>query len=387
MNKLFQNRYFYLLILIIVALFSSFIVNDFTADKYPTIVRLGAILLILSVGSIFVLNGIAKIIEETTAILSFKTKVAGGLLQSLGTAFPDMVLGVAAALISLKLRNTDMVKAINFAVIAAATTFGSNIYNVGHAAWCIYRQVLSNKKIKEVKMFPIFPNMGTLKPMSTHTIRPSFREIDVSLRVSVALTLLTSLVAISMVVFGRTASSFDNINGDLYQLIRPAGFILFFLCVLVLYAFRKTHRLETSIDRNNFYHAKGNIVIWVSLVISGIVILLTANSMVKAIEVFCEITKTPYVIAGALSGLIGCLGEMIVIHNFSINPKGRIGDAIVGVAMDNIVTIMGASIVAIMGGIFLGGNALILIFVIILTLNTVLIWQISNLKNFFLVKN
>jgi hypothetical protein len=44
---------------------------------------------------------------------------------------------------------------------------------------------------------------------------------------------------------------------------------------------------------------------------------------------------------------------------------------------------MGAAIVAIMGGIFLGGNALILIFVIILALNTMLIWQISRLKNYF----
>jgi hypothetical protein len=72
------------------------------------------------------------------------------------------------------------------------------------------------------------------------------------------------------------------------------------------------------------------------------------------------------------------------VHNFTINPKGRIGDAVVGVAMDNIVTTMGAAIVAIMGGIYLGGNALILIFVLILTLNSTLMWQISKLKNFYL---
>jgi hypothetical protein len=45
---------------------------------------------------------------------------------------------------------------------------------------------------------------------------------------------------------------------------------------------------------------------------------------------------------------------------------------------------LGAAIVALMGGIFFGGNALIIIFVIILSLNTVLIWQISKLKNYFL---
>ncbi len=49
--------------------------------------------------------------------------------------------------------------------------------------------------------------------------------------------------------------------------------------------------------------------------------------------------------------------------------------------MDNIVTIMGAAIVAIMGGIFFGSNSLILIFIIILTANALLIEQISKLKN------
>ncbi len=382
-SKLFENRYIYLCSLIAVSVFIRFVVTQFLGEQYSTQLRLFSTFVIICAGAVFVLNGIAKIIEETTAILSFKTKVAGGLLQSLGTAFPDMVLGVAAALISLKLRNVNYQKAINFAIIAASTTFGSNIYNVGHAAWCVFRQVVSNNMNKEIKMFPFFPKMGTLKPMATHSIRPSFREIDIAIKVSVALTLLTSLVAVSMVIFGKTNYG----DGDLYQLIRPAGLALLLLSIFVLYKFRKTHRLETSIDRDNFYHSKRNVEIWFSLISSGIVILLTADAMVKAIEVFCEITKTPYVIAGVFSGLIGCLGEMLVIHNFSVNPKGRIGDAIVGVAMDNIVTIMGASIVAMMGGIFLGGNSLIIIFVIILTLNSILIWQISNLKNFFVINH
>lgn len=121
---------------------------------------------------------------------------------------------------------------------------------------------------------------------------------------------------------------------------------------------------------------------WVHLLISGIAILLAAESMVHAVQAFCEITGLAIVLAGVLAGLIGCLGEMIVVHNYSVNPKGRLADALVGVGMDNIVTTMGASIVAMMGGIFLGGNALILIFVIILTLNTFLITQISKLKNY-----
>lgn len=64
-------------------------------------------------------------------------------------------------------------------------------------------------------------------------------------------------------------------------------------------------------------------------------------------------THIPFVITGVMAGIIGCLGEMMVVHNFSVNPKGRIGDAVTGVAMDNIMTTLGASIVAIMGGIFL----------------------------------
>jgi hypothetical protein len=120
------------------------------------------------------------------------------------------------------------------------------------------------------------------------------------------------------------------------------------------------------------------------LVLAGAAILLAAESMVHAIETFSHITQVPFVIAGVLAGMIGCLGEMIVVHNFSVHPKGRMGDAVMGVAMDNIVTIMGAAIVAVMGGIFLGSNALIIIFVIIFTLNTVLIGQISTLKNFYL---
>ena len=98
-------------------------------------------------------------------------------------------------------------------------------------------------------------------------------------------------------------------------------------------------------------------------------------------EVFSDLTHLPFVLTGILAGIIGCFGEMLVVHNFSVNPKGRIGDAIVGVAMDNIVTTLGASIVAVMGGIFLGGNSLIIIFMVILAGNTVLIQQISRLKN------
>ncbi len=60
-------------------------------------------LMILSGGAILVLHPAAAIIEETTDVLSQRTQLASGLLQSIGTAFPDMALGVVAAMISLQL--------------------------------------------------------------------------------------------------------------------------------------------------------------------------------------------------------------------------------------------------------------------------------------------
>jgi len=103
--------------------------------------------------------------------------------------------------------------------------------------------------------------------------------------------------------------------------------------------------------------------------------------MVQAITRFSELTSVPVVISGAAAGMIGCSIEMMVIHKFTVNPKGRIGDAVVGVAMDNIITIMSASVIAMLGGIFLGGDSLIVLFVLILGVNTLLIWQISELKD------
>jgi len=65
-----------------------------------------------------------------------------------------MVIGVVAAIASLQVRNTDYVRAINLAIIAASTTFGSNIYNIIYAVWCVFRQNLANTKSKTILMFP-----------------------------------------------------------------------------------------------------------------------------------------------------------------------------------------------------------------------------------------
>lgn len=379
---MFKNRLFHTFVLLVIAVVLSFVFGRFLYEDTTFLLRVLSVAIILIVGTVFVLRGTAKVIEETTEVLSERTKLAGGLLQSLGTAFPDMVLGVLAAFISVSLRDTDYPKAVNFAIIAAATTFGSNIYNISHAAWCIYRQNLANVKNKKIFMFPKLRSGGLLTPMKDHHVKLGHQEVDAAMNVVTALTLLTAIVAISMVMFGRVTDVPDGFSDTLYQLIRPAGVVIFLLCILTLYLFRKNRRSPSPIleEEERYFSSKSNAFIWLNLVLSGAAILLAAEAMVRSIEVFSEMTHVPFVVAGVLAGFIGCLGEMIVIHNFSVHPRGRLGDAVMGVAMDNIVTTMGASVVAIMGGIFLGGNALIIIFVVILMMNTVLMWQISKLK-------
>jgi len=344
-----------------------------------------AIILIMAVGIGYIFRQTTKVIEETTDVLKDRTGLAGGLLQALGTAFPDMVIGVVAAVISLQVRDSDYLRAVNLAIIAASATFGSNIYNIAHATWCVYRQNLANIRNKAILMFPAIRSWGSLKPLKQHKAKPSVKEMDNAIRVLLVLTLLTAFIAISMVIFGRVSNTGTDISGDLYRLIKPIGIILFILCLLTLFSFRKSHRPESPdqevVSEEKYYARHATWRIWLDLVLSGVAILFAAESMVQAMEIFSRLTNLPYVITGILAGIIGCFGEMMVIHNFSINPNGRIGDAITGVAMDNIVTVLGASIVALMGGIFLGGNALILIFIIILTANTLLIGQISTLKN------
>lgn len=386
--NIFKSRVTKILILIAVALFMRFYLLNFLEGEYSLWVKIPVIMLILIGGAFFVLKEIAEIIEETTEVLSERTKIASGLLQSLGTAFPDMILGITSAIMSLRYVKSDYNLAINFAIIAAATTFGSNIYNIAHAAWCVFRQNIANKKGKPIIMFPWIKGSGMVTPMDQHQTKPSLPEIDGAADILNTLTILTGLTAIAMVLFGHVDSSSLNMTGDLYKLVKPVGFFLFIACVFIIFYFRKTKRkhilVAEIVEEEKYYSKKSTWFILSNLIMSGVAILFAAESMVVAIEAFCHITAVPFVIAGVLAGVIGCMGEMIVVHNFTVNPKGRIGDALVGVAMDNIVTIMGASIVALMGGIFLGGNALILIFAIILCLNSVLLWQILILKNFFL---
>lgn len=342
----------------------------------PPVLKIILALTIILAGAIYPLSQSANLIEAATGILSKKTKIAAGLLQAFGTAFPDMVLGITAAIISLSYVTTDPAKAIAFAMIAAATTFGSNIYNIGHAAWCIWRQNHADRGGRALPMFPGFPSFGMVTPVALHKVKPKMPEIDVSVRVLTILTILTATVALAMVMFG-------HIGPELYTLVRPAGGALMAICIAIIIHFRRRGSFsgeESAAEESSTLTSNHPFYLWLALLTAGITIALTATSMVQALEIGSAVAHIPYVLSGALAGIFGCLGEMLVVHNYTIHANGRLGDAIVGVAMDNIVTILGAAIVAIMGGIFLGSTSLIVIFVIILALNTVLIDQISRLK-------
>ncbi|MBX4200615.1 hypothetical protein KW786_00645 [Candidatus Parcubacteria bacterium] len=386
--NILKNKPLRIIVLLLVAAFLRFFLVGFLEEASEVWFKILDVILIIGVGT-FILKEIAEVIEETTEILSERTKLASGLLQSLGTAFPDMVLGIVAALISLSLVRENYGLAINFAIIAAATTFGSNIYNIAHAILCVFRQNVANVKGVKVPMVPGVKKLGLVTPMKDHIRKPSLKEIEGSLDIFNTLTVLTAIVALSMVIFGQVKDPVSTVPGDLYQLVKPMGFVILALCLIIMYYFRKTKRehsvIEGEPEEQNYYHKKSTWVVLGYLLVSGIAILFAAESMVRAVEAFCTLTGTPFVVAGVLAGIIGCIGEMIVVHNFTVNPRGRIGDALVGVGMDNIVTTMGAAIVAVMGGIFLGGNSLILIFIFILTLNTVLIWQVSKLKTYFIL--
>jgi len=381
-----KNQNFKIFSYIFLALVLRFVlIGQLLPLTTSVIYKLILILLVFALGIGYVFNGTATVIEETTEVLKKRTGLAGGFLQAFGTAFPDMVIGVVAAAASLSLRDSDYARAINLAILAAATTFGSNIYNILFGFWCIFRQNISNKLEKNILMFPGFDYGGKLRPFSSHQIKPLKKELDDAISILTTLSLLTAFVAVTMVLFGQVHNSVATISGDLYQLISPVGVVLFILCALALYLYRKSTQkvggVEFLLEEEKYYDTKKTHQIWLDLILAGVAILFTAESMVSAMEVFSNITHVPFVITGILSGIIGCFGEMLVIYNFSVNPKGRIGDAVVGVAMDNIVTTLGAAIVAIMGGIFLGGNSLIVIFIVILAANTALISQISTMKN------
>jgi hypothetical protein len=374
-----KNNYFYKLLLIILLSFIlrygfyNIIHNENIAVSSFSIV------LVLAIGT-FVVSMIAEIIEETTGILRHRTGLAGGLIQAVGTALPDMIVGITAAIMSIQALKVDYSLAINYAIIAASSTFGSNIWNIGFAAYCISRQNLANLRHKPTKFYPIF-NSILINPMDDHKNRPKLIEVNTSIRIVTSLSVLTAVVAVLMVLFGRSTTPV-GFSGELYGLKPIIGVVVFLSALFILYIFRKNHGGK-EVAQNNAFGKLPTFLIWLTLLVCAASIFFTAETMVEAIGHACQLLNIPVVLGGTLAGIIGCLAEMIVVYKFTINPNGRIGDAVVGVAMDNIITVIGASLVAIFGGIFLGGSSLIIIFVLILTVNIVLIWQISELKDFF----
>jgi hypothetical protein len=89
--KIFNNRLMHIVSLLVFALLLRFYLIGFLEEHYNLWFRIFDVVLIIGVGT-FILKEIAEVIEETTEILSERTKIASGLLQSLGTAFPDMVM-------------------------------------------------------------------------------------------------------------------------------------------------------------------------------------------------------------------------------------------------------------------------------------------------------
>ncbi len=336
----------------------------------------------LGVGVYLILQT-AEVIEKTTGVLKDRTGLAGGLLQAVGTAFPDMVIGVVSAVLSLQAAATDYTRSINLAIIAASTTFGSNIYNILHAAWCVYRQNKADKLGKNVLMFPGLKMGGELIPLKKHKVKPGLVEINAAMEIAVYLGLLTLMVAVGMVLFGKVEKSdaLQMFPGDLYQLTKPIGLVVLAASLVIIYFFRKSHATHDSEGEENYYFNRTSARIWLDLFLSGFVILLAAEGLVEAVTKFSELTGVPYVLTGIGTALVGCLGEMIVIHNFSVHPKGRLADAITGVVMDNVVTIIGACLISLIGGIFLGSDALIIIFVIVLFSKILLMHEVAELKD------
>ena len=194
-----------------------------------TVAMLAALLL-----GTYIIFLISEIIEETTAVLRTRTGLAGGLIQAVGTAFPDMIVGVTAALMSIQAMNSNYPLAVSYAIIAASATFGSNIYNMGFAAYCIFRQNVANRSHQKTTFFP-FIGKPRLIPMDDHQNRPNLIEVNTSIRVIGSLTVLTAMVAIMMVLFGGSPAPV-GFHGELYSLKPVIGVVVLLAAVAILLA-------------------------------------------------------------------------------------------------------------------------------------------------------
>jgi cytochrome c biogenesis protein CcdA len=72
--KIIKSPVFELFTYVVGALILRFILEQFIDEKYGFWVRMVSVVVILLFGALFVLKGTAKIIEETTGVLSKKNK-------------------------------------------------------------------------------------------------------------------------------------------------------------------------------------------------------------------------------------------------------------------------------------------------------------------------
>jgi len=150
--------------------------------------------------------------------------------------------------------------------------------------------------------------------MSQHQNLPKVKELDAAMSVLSGLSVLTAVVAISMVVFGKVAEVPQGMTGDLYRLVRPMGGVILGLCGGLVWYFRKSERGKNAVEKiaqeEKYYHRQPAVVMWGHLMVAGIAILLVAESMIRAVQVVAEISGIPLVVVGVLTGIIGCMEKL-----------------------------------------------------------------------------
>ncbi len=343
-----------------------------------------ALMLQLFVG-IYCIVKTSKIIGAVSQSLKYQTGIAAGVLQAIGTALPDMAIGILAAILSVSEVSGDYYRSVQYGIVAGSTTLGSNIYNILFASWCVWRQDKSNRLKREVLMFPPIKKWGKLTPLSQQELRPSLKEISSSLTLLLILSAITAFVAISVVFSGTIENSSELFQQDIYKFNKGMALFILMACLFFIYEFRKAQLRGNGKDKID-QEGTGSSMFrnWFSLLVATVILFVSAYMVIEAITRISELTNIPIEVLGMATALVGCLGEMIVIYDFSVHQSGTIIDAITGVTMDNFLTIIGTCFIALIGGIYLGSSAAIIIFIFIMLANTVLIVQTAKLRDEYL---
>ncbi len=356
--------------------------------QYKHLVWISIAFVLQLLAGIYCIVKTAKTIGAVSQSLKYQTGIAAGVLQAIGTALPDMAIGILAAILSVREASGDYYRSIQYGMVAGSTTLGSNIYNILFASWCVWRQDKSDRVKREVLMFPLIKKWGRLTPLSQQELKPTLREISSSLTLLLILSAITALVAISVVFSGIIESSPELFQQDIYKFDKGMALFILMACLFLIYEFRKAQSSSNVKEKTNLEDT-GNSVIrnWFFLLVATFILFISAYMVIEAITRISELTNIPIEVLGMATALVGCLGEMTVIYDFSIHQSGTIIDAITGVTMDNFFTIVGTCLIALIGGIYLGSSTAIIIFICIMLANTVLIVQTAKLKDEYLAFN